>query len=116
MTADNLDHSNRWKALALCIGLCLALSTAYLVLAFRAGDGGAAAPLEDSYTLYQHARQIAQGAPWQAGEGDPPLSGRTSLLYPWMLAGLYRLGAQDALVAGVAMATSSLFSLHGTRT
>jgi len=51
-----------WTVLALCLGLCLALSSAYLALVFRVGSGRPIAPLDDSYIFFQYARQIAERA------------------------------------------------------
>jgi len=89
--------------------LVIALSLAYLGTMSEVGGGRPVAPLDDSYIFYQYARQIARGHPWQYNDGDPPSTGMTSLLYPWLLAGLYRLGFQGERLVLVAVASGLLW-------
>lgn len=49
-------------------------------------------PLDDSYIHFQYARQLAEGQPYVYNPGDPPTSGATSFIYPYLLATGYLLG------------------------
>jgi hypothetical protein len=89
--------------------LTTGIGAAYLVMMREASGGRSVAPLDDSYIFYQYARQIAQGHPWQYNDGDPASTGMTSLLYPWLLAGLYRLGWQGEWLVLVAVASGLLW-------
>jgi hypothetical protein len=95
--------------LALLCLLALGVGLAYLAVMRNVKGGRPVAPLDDSYIFYQYARQIAQGQPWQYNSGDPPSTGMTSLLYPWLLAGLYRLGVQGERLVLVAVASGLLW-------
>lgn len=51
-------------------------------------------PLDDVYIHFQYARQMAIGHPYQYNLIDPPTSGATSLLYPYLLTVGYLVGFQ----------------------
>lgn len=73
---------------ALIVGL---LSIAYIFLS-PAVSGGPLMPVDDAYIHFQFARQAAEGHSFVYNPGQPPSSGATSLLYPFLLAAGYRLG------------------------
>ncbi len=56
------------------------------------GRGELLMPLDDVYIHFQYAKQIANGQPYIYNPGDPPTSGATSFIYPWLLALGYWLG------------------------
>jgi hypothetical protein len=64
-------------------------------------------PLDDVYIHFQYARQIAVGQPYIYNPGQPPSSGATSFLYPYLLAVGYLPGFQGlnlglwAMIIGV---------------
>ena len=101
------DYGKAGKARWLLVLLVLGIGIAYLLVMGEATGGRPVAPLDDSYIFYQYARQIARGHAWQYNDGDPYSTGMTSLLYPWLLAGLYTLGLQGerlvlaAVVSGI---------------
>ena len=95
----------RWLLFILVLGVSLA----YLTITWGVGKGRPVAPLDDSYISYQYARQIARGAPRQYNDGDPPSLGMTSLLHPWLLAGLYKLGCRGERLVGVAVSSGALW-------
>ena len=106
MTGDKVESVRpRWLLLLLIVGIGLA----YLIAMGIAGEGRPVAPLDDSYIFYQYARQIARGHPWRYNDGDPASTGMTSLLYPWLLAGLYALGVQGERLALFAVASGVLW-------
>ena len=95
----------RWLLVAAVLGI----GAAYLTIVWQVGGGRPVAPLDDSYIFFQYARQIAQGEPWQYNSGDPPSKGMTSLLYPWLLAGLHKLGWRDEQLVWVAVSSGVLW-------
>jgi hypothetical protein len=57
------------------------------------GSGGRLAPpLDDTFIHFQYARQLAAGHPFEYNTGDPPSSGDSAFIYPFMLAPAYLLG------------------------
>jgi hypothetical protein len=49
-------------------------------------------PLDDAYIHFQYARALAEGHPFRYNADQPPTSGATSLLYPFLLALGYAVG------------------------
>ena len=79
-------------AMAFCLALFF-IGTIYLLLQAASGFEGMSY-VEADQTLYmQYARNMATGHPYVFTLGDAPSTGSTSHLYPWILAGLYKLGA-----------------------
>ena len=55
-------------------------------------DGNLAAPLDDTFIHFQYAQQLAAGHPFEYNTGDPPSSGDSSFVYPFMLAPSFIVG------------------------
>lgn len=72
----------------------------YLVLT-SAGDGALSLTEPDSAIYLQYARNIASGHPYIYAPGDTASTGSTSHFFPFLLAGIYKLGATgDAFITG----------------
>ena len=109
MTGSNMWVGKaRWGLLLLFL-LAMGIGLAYLAMMRSVSGGRPVAPLDDSYIFYQYAREIAQGHPGQYNSGDPPSTGMTSFIYPWFLAGLYRLGVQGEQLVLAAVASGLLW-------
>lgn len=80
-----------WAGLAAWCVLGALLS---ITLGRAAGGGEMLMPLDDVYIHFQYARQLALGQPYVYNAGEPPTSGATSFLYPYVLAAGYALGFQ----------------------
>ena len=65
-------------------------------------------PLDDAYIHAQYAKQLALGKPYAYNDDDPPTSGATSLIYPYLLAVGYALGWQGLALGAWAMAIGAL--------
>jgi hypothetical protein len=72
--------------------LALILCSVFLLSMLAATGGRVVMPLDDAYIHQQYARQIARGQFFRYNDADPPTSGMTSLLYPFLLAGGYLVG------------------------
>jgi hypothetical protein len=79
-------------AWSLCCLLAALIFMAYAGASLATGRGEFILPLDDSYIHFQYARQIANGQPYIYNPGDPPTSGATSFLYPYLLTAGYALG------------------------
>lgn len=64
----------------------------YTSAALAAGQGSFILPLDDVYIHFQYARQLAGGQLFVYNPGQPPTSGATSFLYPFVLAIGYAAG------------------------
>ena len=64
----------------------------YISTSQHTGGGEIIMPLDDTYIHFQYARQLSQGQPYRYNPGDPPSSGATSFLYPFVLAPGHALG------------------------
>ena len=83
--------------LMLCIGL-VQIAGYYLAGMLASPDGGMAVPQPDTLLYCQAARRIVEGHPFSFSEGTAISTGTTSVLYPFVLAIPYALGATgDAL-------------------
>jgi len=80
-----------WQLWGACGLLALIVLALYTLPAWQAA-GEPVLPLDDVYIHFQYARQIAAGELYQYNPGQPPSSGATSLIYPYLLAVGYRLG------------------------
>ncbi len=85
----------------------------YLFASIAGGRGDLVMPLDDVYIHFQYARQFAAGQPYVYNSGQPPSSGATSFLYPYLLAVGYLLGFQGLNLGLWAMAIGAL-SLLGS--
>ncbi len=65
-------------------------------------------PVDDAYIHFQYGRQITLGQPYVYNPGQPPTSGATSLLYPYILALGYSLGFQELALGLWAMLIGAL--------
>ncbi len=80
-----------WLLCCVVAGLVLVI---YVSASRAAGRGEILLPLDDVYIHFQYARQLANGQPYVYNPGQPPTSGATSFLYPYVLAIGYTLGFQ----------------------
>ncbi len=90
---------------------CVLAGWAFLIYAsasLTAGHGHFMMPLDDVYIHFQYARQLAEGRPYIYNPGQPPTSGATSFLYPYLLALGYRLGFQGLSLGAWAMALGAV--------
>ncbi|MBZ0298814.1 MAG: hypothetical protein K8J31_03690, partial [Anaerolineae bacterium] len=91
---------------------------AYAVTSLAAGRGAFVLPLDDVYIHFQYAKQLAHGQPYIYNPSQPPTSGATSLLYPFILAIGYLLGFQGlnlslwALMIGALALLGSLILIY----
>lgn len=75
-------------------------------------------PLDDTYIHFQYARQLALGEPYQYNSGQPPTSGATSFLYPFVLAAGYLVGFHDlslglwAMIVGALALLASMLAIY----
>lgn len=82
-------------ALGFVIAILIVLQGILFVGAMHQETGGRwILPLDDAYIHQQYARQAAQGTPFRYNDEDAPTSGGTSLIYPFILATAWHLGAR----------------------
>ena len=92
-----LTDRKKITLLMLCIGI-VQIAGYYLAGMLASPDGTMAVPQPDTLLYCQAARRIAEGHPFSFSAGTAMSTGTTSVLYPFMLAIPYRLGATgDAL-------------------
>ncbi|MEM9776939.1 MAG: hypothetical protein AAF902_20345 [Chloroflexota bacterium] len=72
------------------------------------------APFDDAYIHYQYAFQASRGLFWQYNDIDPPTTGATSLVYPFLLAFGILMGISKANVPLLGMAIGSAAFLLST--
>lgn len=58
-------------------------------------DGHLAPALDDTFIHLQYAHQLASGHPFEYNTGDPPSSGDSAFIFPFLLAPAYVLGADS---------------------
>jgi hypothetical protein len=80
----------------------------YVLASLAVGRGEFVLPLDDVYIHFQYARQLANGQPFVYNPGQPPTSGATSFLYPFILAFGYLIGFQGPNLALWAMVVGAL--------
>ena len=85
-----------------------AIFFAYASSSLDAGHGEFVLPLDDVYIHFQYAKQIALGQPYIYNPGQPPTSGATSFIYPYLLAIGYLLGFQELRLSLWAMGIGAL--------
>ncbi len=81
---------------------------AYISASLAAGRGTLLLPLDDVYIHFQYARQLAQGQSYIYNPGDPPTSGATSFIYPYVLAAGYLSGFHDLALGAWALGVGAL--------
>ncbi len=97
MTIPNFTTKKNMTILMLCIGL-VQIAGYYLAGMLASPDGSMAVPQPDTLLYCQAARRIVEGHPFSFSEGTAVSTGTTSVLYPFILAIPYALGATgDAL-------------------
>lgn len=95
--SKRLDSALVFSLIALIVAL---QGFAFARSMHRATGGRWILPLDDAYIHQQYARQAAAGYPFRYNSEDAPTSGATSLLYPFLLAIPWLLGARgDGLSA-----------------
>ena len=87
-----LENRKQFVILMLCIG-SVQIASYYLAGMFASPDGGMAVPQPDTLLYCQAARRIVEGHPFSFSEGTAVSTGTTSVLYPFILAIPYALGA-----------------------
>lgn len=90
-SADAGRLSSRYDLLWLALGTALVTTLAFAFRQWGAG-GHLAPPLDDTFIHFQYARQMAAGHPFEYNTGDPPSSGASSFIYPFLLAPAFLLG------------------------
>ncbi|MDQ3930779.1 MAG: hypothetical protein M3328_16740, partial [Chloroflexota bacterium] len=83
--------SPRYDLLWLAVGTVLVTAMSFAFRQWGAG-GHLAPPLDDTFIHFQYARQMAAGHPFEYNTGDPPSSGASSFIYPFLLAPAFLLG------------------------
>ena len=93
------DFVTRKNLLALMLGIgAIQVALYYVAGTLASVDGGMAIPQPDTLLYCQAARRIVEGHPFSFSEGTAVCTGTTSVLYPFVLAVPYWLGATgDAL-------------------
>jgi len=94
-----------WALFCATAGLIFAV---YALTSYATGRGEFTLPLDDVYIHFQYARQLANGQPFVYNPGQPPTSGATSFLYPFILAFGYLLGFQGLNLALWAMLVGAM--------
>ena len=106
MTLDKLAHTK----LMLCIGL-MQVAAYYLAGMLASPDGSMAVPQPDTLLYCQAARRIVEGHPFSFSEGAAVCTGTTSVLYPFILAVPYMLGAHGDALLTAGFLLNALFYL-----
>ncbi len=83
--------SQRYDLLWLGLGTLVVTAIAFLFGVWGAG-GHLAPPLDDTFIHFQYAQQLASGHPFEYNTGDPPSSGDSAFIYPFLLIPPYLLG------------------------
>ena len=89
---QELTDKKHVTILMLCIGL-VQIAGYYLAGILASPDGSMAVPQPDTLLYCQAARRIVEGHPFSFSEGTAVSTGTTSVLYPFILAIPYALGA-----------------------
>jgi hypothetical protein len=98
--------------------LATAILLSYVWSSWQAGHGNLLMPLDDVYIHFQYARQMALGQPYQYNLSDPPTSGATSFIYPYLLAFGYLIGFQGlwlglwAMLLGAIALIASMWAVY----
>lgn len=99
---------------ALCCVVVAVIFLTYVATSLMLGKGEVVLPLDDTYIHFQYAGQLAEGQPYVYNPGDPPTSGATSFLYPYVLAIGYGIGFQGLWLGLWAMSVGAVALLAST--
>jgi hypothetical protein len=88
--------------------LSVAVASVFLLTMLSATDGHFVPQVVDSYLVFQYARAMAEGHPFQYVAGDPPSTGATSLLHTAVLALAHAVGFRGEGLAAFAILTGAL--------
>lgn len=108
---------NLWIWLLFCL-LAGGVLLVYTLTSLAHGRGAFVLPLDDVYIHFQYAKQLASGQPYVYNPGQPPTSGATSFLYPYILAFGYLIGFQGlnlslwAMIVGALALLGSLWLVY----
>src|SRR5688572_22899403 len=98
-----------WRRVPLLLLLlAVVVSSAFLGFMLSATDGHFVPQVVDSYLVFQYARAMAEGHPFQYVAGDPPSTGATSLLHTAVLALAHAVGFRGEGLAAFAILTGAL--------
>ena len=111
MTLDQLTSRRTLTTLMLCIGL-IQVAAYYLAGTLASPDGSMAVPQPDTLLYCQAARRIAEGHPFSFSEGAAACTGTTSVLYPFILAIPYLLGAKGDALLTAGFILNALFYIN----
>ena len=110
MTLEQLASKKTLSALMLCIGL-IQIAGYYLAGMLASTDGSMAVPQPDTLLYCQAARRIVEGCPFSFSAGTAVSTGTTSVLYPFILAIPYWLGATGEALFMAGFWLNALFYL-----
>ncbi|MBL8133892.1 MAG: hypothetical protein JNL42_18670 [Anaerolineae bacterium] len=96
-------------AAAACVLIALVTFVVYAAMGRESAGGVTLLPLDDAYIHLRYADQIAHGDLYRYNPDDPPTSGATSFLYPYLLAVGVRLPADplDAALWSMALGAAA---------
>jgi hypothetical protein len=97
--------------LVLIIVAGILASSVFWIAMDSATHGGLAPPVDDSFIYFQYARMIATGHPFSYTPGEPPTTGATSFLYPFLLAPGFLIGLNGSLIIVYAYVLNAFFLL-----
>ena len=107
---QELTDKKHVTILMLCIGF-VQIAGYYLAGMLASPDGTMAVPQPDTLLYCQAARRIVEGHPFSFSEGTAVSTGTTSVLYPFILAIPYALGATGDLLFMAGFWLNALFYL-----
>jgi hypothetical protein len=97
-----------WRRVPLILlVLAVLVSSAFLGCMLSATDGHFVPQVVDSYLVFQYARAMAEGHPFQYVAGEPPSTGATSLLHTAVLALAHAVGIRGEGLAAFAILTGA---------
>jgi hypothetical protein len=94
---ESLSGGRRFAALLFCLGV-VHVACYYLMGSLAASLDLGVLPQPDVQLYLQAARRIVEGAPFSFSAGEPPCTGTTSVLYPFLLAFPCVLGAPTRIL------------------
>jgi hypothetical protein len=102
-----------WRRVPLLLLLLAVLvATVFLGFMLASTEGHFVPQVVDSYLVFQYARAMAEGHPFQYVAGDPPSTGATSLLHTGVLAAAHAVGIRGEGLAAFAILTgAALFAV-----
>ena len=108
MSIREVSSKNCLTPLMLCVGL-FQIAGYYLAGTLASPDGSMAVPQPDTLLYCQAARRIAEGHPFSFSDGAAACTGTTSVLYPFLLAIPYLLGAKGDSLLTAGFVLNALF-------